>query len=177
MNDAAYQAVSKAWALTVKARALCPYTDESDESWVGTSGCVSSPWYRERGALYFVISAQPLTKVDVQERNEIGEFVNRSFIISVAAILEEHGVVPYGKNPDTEREGGHHAQLVKWMRHRFAHGEWDYDPDKQNHVKTRRLLEELFPEESAKGSGFVTSIDKILEPLKDGVLAYIRAAT
>jgi len=44
-------------------------------------------------------------------------------------------------------------------------------------VKTRRLLEELFPAGASEGPGFVLSIDKILEPLKDGVLAYIAAST
>lgn len=174
MNEAAYAAVEQAWALTVKARALCPYADQSA---IGLAGYRSPPWYCERGAVYFVNLAQPLTAGDVQELIEIGGFVNRSFVIYMAAILEEHGVVPYRANPNRSIEGGDHAQLTKWLRNRFAHGEWDYDARDSRHVETRQLLEALFPEGSAKWSGFVTSIDDILEPLKDGVLAYIRAAT
>ncbi|MCX6027650.1 MAG: hypothetical protein NTY23_15625 [Chloroflexi bacterium] len=174
VNEAAYRAVEKVWALTIKARALCPYAGESA---VGQRGYASPAWYRARGAVYFVDLAQPLTDGDVRELNEIGGFLNRSFVVSMAAVLEEYGVVPYRANPDRSKEGGDHAQLTKWLRHRFAHGEWEYDAGDPEHVKTRQLLEELFPEEAKKGTGFLTSIDGILEPLKNGVLAYIRAAT
>jgi len=174
MNKAAYDAVETLWALAVKARALCPHADDSA---IGLSGYVSPPWYRERGATYFVNLAQPLTGGDVRELVQIGAFVNRSFVISMAAVLEEYGVVPYMANPDRTKEGGRHVQLTKWLRNRFAHGDWEYDAANPKHAETRQLLEALFPEGSAKGSGFVTSIHDILEPLKDGVLAYIRATT
>ena len=174
MNKEAYDAVTKAWALTIKARALCPFIDESA---IGRTGYISPEWYRERGAVYFVNLAQSLTAGDVQELNQIGSFMNRSFVISMAAVLEEYKVVPYKSKPDSSKEGSKHVQLTKRLRNRFAHGQWEYNADCNKHVETRELLEELFPEGSAKGSGFVTSIDDILEPLKDGVLAYIRAAT
>ena len=174
MNEAAYRAVEEVWALTVKSRALCPCAGESA---IGQPGYLSPPWYRERGAVYFVNLAQPLTADDVRELRQIGFFINRSFVISMAAVLEEYGVVPYKCKPDCSKEGGNHVQLTKWLRNRFAHGQWEYDPNNTDHVETRNLLEELFPEGAAKGKGFVTSIDDILEPLKDGVLAYIRATT
>jgi hypothetical protein len=173
MNKAAFDAIEKIWALTIKARALCPFTDASA---IGLEGYISPPWYQARGAVYFVNLAKQLTSGDVQELNQIGSFVNRSFIISMAAVLEEHGVVPYGTSPDRSKKGGDHVQLTKWLRNRFAHGEWEYDAGNQKHVETRRLLETLFPIGAAGGSGFVLSIDSILEPLKDGVLQYISAA-
>ena len=172
MNNAAFDAIEKTWALTIKARALCPYTDAS---MIGQAGYISPPWYRTRGAVYFVNLAKPLTSVDVHELNQIGSFVNRSFVISMAAVLEEHHVVR--PSPDHPIQGGDHVQLTIWLRNRFAHGEWEYNADEANHVETRTLLERLFPRGAAGGSGFVLSIDSILEPLKDGVLQYIRAAT
>jgi hypothetical protein len=171
VNDAAYQAVEREWSLTVKARALCPFTSKSA---VGKSGYLSPPWYRARGAAYFVNLAEPLTEDDVLELNSIGGFVNRSFIVSMAATLEAFGVVPYKQAPDRSKPGGDHAQLTKWLRNRFAHGQWDYDATDPQHVETRDLLETLFPAATASGPGFITSIDTILEPLKDGVLEYIK---
>ena len=174
MNQVAYDDIEKAWALTVKARALCPYTDPSA---IGSVGYISPSWYKNRGAVYFVNLAQPLTASDVQELKEIGSFVNRSFVISMSAILEANGVVPYKCNPCRTEDGGDHVQLTKWLRNWFAHGEWVYDAGNPKHVETRELLEKLFPGGAEGGSGFVTSIDSILEPLKDGVLAYIKAVT
>lgn len=174
MNQVAYDAIVDAWALTVKARALCPYTDASA---MGLVGYISPCWYQARGAVYFVNLAQPLTATDVQELNQIGSFINRSFVISLAAILETNGVVPYKVDPDRTKPGGDHAQLTKWLRNRFAHGEWVYNASDPKHVETRKLIEKLFPIGAAGGPGFLTSIDSILEPLKDGVLAYICAAT
>ena len=175
VNKAAYDAVGQIWALTVKARALCPYTTTSAA--VGATGYISPGWYRARGAVYFVNLAEPLKHDDVEELNEIASFVNRSFVISMAAVLEAYGVVPYKHKVDLPKDGAKHVQLTRWLRNRFAHGQWEYDPGNSKHVETRELLEELFSEEAAKGSGFVISIDKILEPLKDGVLAYIRSVT
>lgn len=172
VNATAYDAIVRAWNLTVKARALCPH---SGDTAVGLIGYVSPPWYRDRGAVYFVDLAQKLTLGDVRELNEIGTFINRSFVISMAAILEAYGVVPYQTDPDRSRKGGNHVQLVKWLRNRFAHGHWDFDAGNKVHAETRDLLASLFPEAAAKADGFVVSIDEILEPLKDGVLEYIRA--
>jgi hypothetical protein len=173
VNEAVYLAIEEAWNLTVKTRALCPYTSDSA---IGMTGYISPEWYRARGATYFVNLAQPLTATDAEELRQIGSFVNRSFVISMAAILEEYGVIPYRDNPDRSREGGDHAQLTKWLRNRFAHGEWQYNANDPKHRETRALLQKLFPEAASGESGFVISIDGILEPLKEGVLTYIRSA-
>jgi len=95
----------------------------------------------------------------------------------MATILEVYEVVPYGKKPDRSKQGGDHAELTKWLRNRFAHGDWDYDKNNGKHRETRELMEELFPEVCKSEPGFPTPIDSILEPLKDGVLSYIRTVT
>ena len=171
MNEAAYNAIERLWDSTVKARALCPCTDSKA---VGLTGYISPEWYQKRGAIYFVNLAAPLKFEDVQELNHIGSFINRSFVISMMAVLEEHGV----RSPiDRFKNGGDHVQLTKWLRNRFAHGEYEYDANNKMHVETSDLLKKLFPGRAASGPNFGTPIDSILEPLKDGVLAYIRAAT
>lgn len=173
MNQAAHDAIVTLWARTVKTRALCPHAGSLA---VGVKGYVSPPWYRERGAVYFVNLSQELTIADVRELNEIGDFTNRSFVISMVAILEACGVVPYQRAPDRARMGGEHTQLAKWLRNHFAHGELHFVPGKKSHTRTRELLEALFPAAAAKGNGFVISIDEILEPLKEGVLEYVSGA-
>jgi len=174
MNKSAFDAIEQIWTATVKARALCPSVDKSA---VGIKGYYSPSWYQAHGALYFVNLAKPLTEEDVNELIEIGYFINCSFVISMAAILEAHGVVPYGNNPDRTKPGGDHVQLTKWLRNRFAHGQWNYDASNEKHVETNDLIVELFPNAGADGPRFVVSIDSVLEPLKDGVLEYIQAMT
>lgn len=152
---------------------MCPCADSSA---VGLTGYNSSEWYQNRGANYFVNLAAPLKPEDVQELNYIGRFINRSFVISMMAVLEEHRVVPCGSGPDRSKNGGDHVQLTKWLRNRFAHGEHEYNASKTKHVETSNLLKRLFSDRAASSPNFGTPIDTVLEPLKDGVLAYIRAA-
>jgi hypothetical protein len=170
MNRAAYDTIQKAWQSTIKVRALCPTADKSA---IGFTEYASPTWYQIHGAVYFVKPAHSLTEEDIAELSEMASFVNRSFIIAMSAILESYKVVPYRSNPDLSVEGGEHVQLVKWLRNHFAHGEYEYDNNKPEHVRTRKLLEKLLPIGAAKGQGFVTSIDTVLELLKDGVLKYI----
>ena len=174
MNQVAYDAIEELWNHTVKARALCPYTDSSA---IGSVIYISPKWYQDRGAEYFIARAKPLTDTGVKEIQSIGSFINCSFVISMAAILEANGVVPYKSKPDSANDYCEYVQLTIWLRNRFAHGEWVYNADEKKHKETRELLEKLFPCPAASGSGFVTSIDSVLEPLKDGVLAYINAVT
>ena len=168
----AHDAIVQAWNLTVKARATCPHADASA---VGLRGYDSPAWYREHGAAYFVNLAEALTLEDVRELNEIGQFINRSFVISMAAILEAYGVVSDSAKVDRDRKGGDHIQLVRWLRNRFAHGQWTYDPKDKYHVEMRELMEKLFSKAIDGEGAFIVSIDEILEPLKNGVLEYVRA--
>lgn len=168
---AAYKAIEKLWASTVKARALCPLIDETA---IGLDGYISSPWYQARGAVYFVSHAEPLTAKDVKELNYIGNFINRSFIISLVAVLEEHEVVLFGSGPDTSKDGGNHVKLTKLLRHSFAHGAYEYDVSNDKQKQIPKYFKRVFPNRDLSLS---IPIDAVLEPLKDGVLAYIRATT
>ncbi|MFC2105250.1 hypothetical protein ACFLS0_00610 [Candidatus Bipolaricaulota bacterium] len=173
MNQVAVDAIEKAWMRTVKARALCPYTDDR---MIGASAFASPSWYKERGVEFFVKPAKELTVEDISELRGIGTFINRSFVITICAILEETGVCKYLTDPDSSKQGGEHVQLAKWLRNRFAHGEWEYDDTDGRHVETLQLQRKLFPVTSAVDE-FATSIDKVLEPLKAGVIEYIKATT
>jgi hypothetical protein len=173
VNDGARTAIEDSWQAFVKVRALCP---SANDDAIGAVAYASPGWYQARGAKYFVQPSRPLTPDDLEELRRMTTFVNRSFVITMAAILEAYGVVPYGTSPDLNKLGGGHAHLVKRLRNHFAHGEHEYDAANPRHVKTRQLLERVLPVGASKGPGFVTSIDTVLEPLKDGVLDYIAAS-
>ncbi|MFH1024550.1 MAG: hypothetical protein V1809_14310 [Planctomycetota bacterium] len=171
MNKAAYSAIEQAWQACVKVRALCPSTRKSA---IGRTEYKSTNWFEKRGVTYFVRPQVPLTQEGLNELQQMTAFVNRSFIIVMAAILESYDVVPYCTTPDLSLDGGEHVLLVKWLRNRFAHGDYDYNPTDKSHVETRQLLEKLLPAtKTPEMSGFPAAIDKVLEPLKDGVLQYI----
>ena len=174
MNEVASRAIEELWENTVKARALCPGATPSA---IGRTDYCSPEWYSDRGAIYFVKPAKPLKAEDIDEMNHIGDFINRSFVISMAALLEKQEVIPKGRNLndlELSREGGKHVQLTKWLRNQFAHADYVYDKDEPFHQSTNALLMQLFP---GRDPGFSIPIDTVLEPLKDGVLDYIRAAT
>jgi hypothetical protein len=138
---------------------------------VGTTEYFSPDWYRQRGAVYCVNLPEPLTASDVQELLQIAQSINRNFVGSMAAVLESYGI-----RSDVKKAGGEHIRLIKWLRNRFAHGDWNYNAHDSKHVQTRDLLIKLFP--VAVGEpGFDLSIDTILEPLKNRVLSYIGEST
>jgi len=174
MNKAAYDAIEKIWYLTMKVRARCP---SSTDLMIGATGYRTAPWYQAHGIDLEVIFPKPLTKQDIDDLNKMGEFVNRSFIINMVATLEEFGILPKNTPPDISKNGGKLVKLAKLYRNHFAHGDWEFDPDDPDHQKTRAFLEKELPIGASKGPGFVISIDTVLEPLKDGVLEYIRATT
>jgi hypothetical protein len=174
VNQDAFDAIERLWRHLVKARALCPYMPDT---MLGAEAYIAGDWYSGRGATYFVKPSRPLVRADLTEINETGGFINRSFVISMAAALEEHNVVPCGTGPNRAIPGGDHVQLVKWLRNCFAHGDSVYDATDKRCVRARQLLQELFPVPTQGTVGFVYSIETILEPLKNGVLQYIRAAT
>jgi hypothetical protein len=171
VNPVACDAIERAWVLTMKARSLCPTIDDSG---IGKSCFESPPWYRARGESNTVHLSRPLTPEDVRDFNDAGQFINRSFVITMAAILEAFDIVPSRTPPDRNRKGGDHTQLTQWLRNRFAHGEWNYVATNPKHRETWELLVELFPRSAPKSPSFVMSINEILAPLKNGVLDYIR---
>ena len=124
MNKAAYSAIEQAWQACVKVRALCPSAREEE---IGRTEYESTAWYKKRGATYFVKQPEdPLTHEGLEQLRKMTAFINRSFIIVMAAMLESHGVVPYKSEPDKSLDGGEHVLLVKWLRNRFAHGAVSY---------------------------------------------------
>ncbi|MBN1460112.1 MAG: hypothetical protein JXA57_11270 [Armatimonadetes bacterium] len=172
MDSSAREAIETSWNAFIHVRALCP---AARQSFAGKTSYQSPPWYRMRGASYTVTVPSEIDQEHLDRLREGASFVNRSFVITMAAILEEYGVVPYRVDPDRSLEGGDHVQIVKWLRNRYAHGEYEYDENNGYHVQTRELLEATLHCMSANSDGFRASIDSVLEPLKDGVLRYIDA--
>ena len=175
MNPEAHKAIEDAWVALVRIRALCP---SATEDAIDTEIYQSPPFYREHGMNFIVKLDGPLTSEGLALLKEMTAFINRSFFIVMAAILEAHDLAVRDNIPNGAGDGRDHALLVKWLRNRFAHAEFMYDPNEQKHVETRQLLEELIPKtkEAAYQGFFPAAINVVLEPLKDGVLRYIDAS-
>ncbi len=177
-SEKAYKAVEWLWQLTVKTRALCPSTDiDNIHPGVEVEAIVSPSWYQERGATYFVKPMRPFTKSDLLQLNNIAKFVNQNFIILMSSILEGFELIPEKGPVDKSKKWWEYAQFTKWLRNQFAHGEFDTNPSEDDlwkALETHNLLICLFPKASASDQRFPTSIDSILEPLKDKVLLYIK---
>ena len=175
--EAACEAIEKAWKLTQRIRGLCPSTN-NPQSLVGQMGYRSGGWYRERSIDFIVRLPRPMTLDDAQNLNLMGTFVNTSFIITMAAILEGYEFTPYGDSVNKSKECWEFALLTKWLRNYFVHGEFKRTPtaeDIKKAKKTRELLMKLLPIVKDADHDFPTSIDTILEPLKDKLQSYIRA--
>ncbi len=172
MSNAAYDAIAEAWEITKLIRSLFPSTPYPESRF---TEIVSPSWYQQIAGVGGQVSF--LKPVTGKTLNNIGKFVNESFVIFMMAILEEFEVVSDEKPIDLSKEGGKYVQLVRWYRNRFAHGESEFDPANPKHVETRALLEELFPNLAKSTTGFPTSIDSVLPDLVAGVLAYIGETT
>jgi len=104
----------------------------------------------------------------------IAEFVNRSFVINLFALLQDHDVVPYDTPVNQQATGGDIVHLVKLLRNVFSHGYPDsFDPGNIFHTRAQAPFNRLFPGIPE----FDLPIDTVLEPLKNGALEYIRSVT
>lgn len=165
MNQSAYDAIEQAWNYFVKTRALCPWTTEAS---LGQSRFKSPGWYQKQGAS-FIVERPALKQEDVVELQRTAEFVNRSFVILMTAILESHGSTE--TSPKAKIPGARRVKLLKRLRNHYAHGDWNFDSAKPEHVETAKLLEQVFP----GNNGFELPTHIVLIGLKDGVLDYIKA--
>lgn len=171
MNTVAYSAIETAWDEFVQVRALTPWmTGGTGPNSVSTPG-----YYKGKNCVSATVKYdRPLTAADIDKLRNASRFINRSFIIAMSAILEAHGIVPNGEYPDTSLSGGLECELVKRLRHCFAHrGDVPFNPSDKMHKKANDVRQKVFP----KSDPFALDIDKFLEPLKNRVLEYIRAAT
>ena len=173
MNTVAYSAIESAWYEFEQVRALTPWINEG----VGVNRVVTPGYYRQNSrhcVCATIVYDRPLSADDVDKLRNASRFINRSFVIAMSAILEAHGIVPNRQNADTSVTGGLECQLVKSLRHCFAHhGDAQFDPTVDMHARAGRLQALAFPSVPI----FELPIDTFLEPLKNKVLDYIRAAT
>jgi len=158
--EAACEAIEKAWKLTQRIRGLCPSTN-NPQSLVGQMGYRSGGWYRERSIDFIVRLPRPMTLDDAQNLNLMGTFVNTSFIITMAAILEGYEFTPYGDSVNKSKECWEFALLTKWLRNYFVHGEFKRTPtaeDIKKAKKTRPSVAEL--EKELSGEELVKEAEK-----------------
>ena len=134
--------------------------------------------YQNEGFEFTFVLDFPLTESDIDYHNAIGHWHNQNFIIRLSAFLEKNNIVEFNKTPDKNTRGGKEVDLVKNLRHIFAHGSECYEPANPNssiqktHENAKNGYNEIFDIKINKGDLFPIPIDTIIYPLIKGCKKY-----
>jgi hypothetical protein len=160
-------------------RALFPHMSKD---LIGHQQCRTAPLYRGFGYDITFSFAQPLTEEDIDRCHAIGDWINQSFVIRLWALLESHGVLGNegsGKKIDDSLAGHDEVDILRRLRHEFAHSGGHYDP---NDTDERRLFERIvkhfgvtLEDHPPDHPGFPIPIDRVLMPLAEGCKRYVEA--
>jgi hypothetical protein len=111
----------------------------------------------------------PLSESVRRSHNEIAEWTNQNCLIRLWAILESHGFT------QPIRKDAIHADtidLLRRLRHHFAHGTGRYDDEKPAHRKLREKVLATFDMSRLK-TEIPLDIDRVLKPMFERCQAYV----
>lgn len=157
-------------------RTLFPFMDAS---MTGQSVFRTAPYYRNKGFDLRFDFGRKLIQEDIQKIISIGHWINQNYIIRICSLLEVNDIIPpIGKgNINQALQGWEEVDLVRRLRHKFAHSSGGYnnkDPD------ARKLYERLVShfnivqaKNPAEANDYPISIDVVLEPMTNGCKNYI----
>ena len=118
---------------------------------------------------------QPITIEFQEKQNSIGHFLNQNICIRLLALLESHQVIGNSEKINKNLKGWEDLEVLRRLRHRFAHSSGKYNSEK---VKDRKLMEVLMSRYkpcSVEPSDFPINQDKVIYPIVKGVLQYTEA--
>jgi hypothetical protein len=153
-------------------KAHFPYVspEAKGEKLVGTA-----PYYIAQGFNVQFFFSEGISEEDIKRINKISHWLNQNFIIRLCAILESYGVISTAGTSnqiDFNIEGAKHVNLVRRLRHCFAHSSGRYDPNNNKHRETMGFINETLGVSTEGITDWPISINTVLRPLYEGCIKY-----
>lgn len=157
-----------------RVRSVFPYLDENA---IGKKTFNTAPYFKNLGLNVTFEFNQELERGDVDMINSIGHWINQNYIIRIYSLLEANEILSDEKKIDQKIDGWKEVDLIRRLRHKFAHSSGRYNPQNKD---SKKLYEEIVShfnltgvKASEEATEFPLSIDKVLEPLTEGCKKYI----
>lgn len=121
----------------------------------------------------------PLTAQTLDEWNAVGVWINESFIVRLMSYLEWNRIVGKHISIDKSIEGWRQVDLLRRISNRITHaGGTRYDAEDSDLRRLRTEIRDLYKlQESDLGEGghLPIPIHKVIDPMTDGTISYIKA--
>jgi hypothetical protein len=137
----------------------------------------TAPYYIAQGFDVQFTFSKGISEEGIKRINEIGRWLNQNFVIRLCAVLESFRVISSSaasNQIDFNIEGAKHVNIVRRLRHCFAHSSGRYDPNDREHRKTMGFINETLSVPTDGLTDWPIAIDTILRPLYEGCIRYAR---
>lgn len=153
-------------------RAYFPYMDKSSE---GETRLATAPIYQALGFNVQFEFGGPITPEMRERNNSVASWINQNFVIRLSAVLESHQVFSSETSIDQDIDGWRCVDLVRRLRHYFAHSSGRYNPGNRDHRTTLSELGKLLNIDVEGRTSWDLSINTVLMPLYEGCKQYATA--
>jgi len=170
--------IERQWQDLLRVRSMFPtMTDDL----IGKCRVCTAPFYRLKGLPVELLFKQPLTRESIEEINQIGQWINESYVIRLCAVLEFHRIIPReGQGRINKCQEGHEeVDILRRVRNELVHRSGQYNPqDPESRKLYERMVEKfsLNTEGSATATTYPVHIDRFLEPITDACKRYVRGS-
>ena len=161
-HDALMSALDLLWTNFRNCRAYFPFMSEKA---IGQTGLQTAPLYQSLGFDIRFEFSRPITAGVRDKNNEIADWLNENFIIRLLATLESFHVVSKVISIVFTLDGANEVNIVRRLRHCFAHSSGRYDPANEYHVTTVKMMRDYLHIATEGTTTWDTSIDTVLKPL------------
>ena len=166
-----YTEMDVLWRNLNRCRGYFPCVDDSS---VGATVILTSPYYQAQGISIVHSFDVPLTLEKKNEINDIGHWINQNFVIRLCALMEYHHMLSASTNIDFNLNGAEHLNIVRRLRNRFVHSSGRYNPDNSDDLKTMELIKEHLEIPIDEMIDWPLAIDTVLEKLIEGCKLYVK---
>jgi hypothetical protein len=159
------------WNDFAKTRAFFPYINKSA---VGRKSFVPPEFYRVLGLNDEVILSKPLSEQNIDQINDIGNWLNQCILIRLAALLQYERIINGKSSVNKGLEGSKEICILIKLRNKFAHSRGIYNPRKKENRELMNKIIECFDLEEKKYFNYPIPIDKVIQPIFEKSKIYVK---
>jgi hypothetical protein len=143
---------------------------------VGKKDFETAPYYSNRGYRLSFHYDSARTEGDIKRNNDLGHWLNQSFVTRLVSLLEYHSVIGKSTAIDKTIDGWRDIDLARRLRNKFSHAPGHFDKTDPEARKLFRGLSDHYPHAGVwnadVASVYPIPIDEVLEPMKDASKRY-----
>ena len=134
----------------------------------------TAPYYIKQGFDITFVFSEGVSAEGIDRINEIGHWISQNFVVRLCALLESFSVLSNKISIDFNLDGANHVNIVRRLRHNFAHSSGRFHPNDSDHQKTMKLMQDYLGISIENLSAWPLAIDTVLEPLFEGCKEYAK---